>query len=1257
MIVLGKRIRIFLLTIIAVVTPFHVQGIEISETPLDVHVDTPPPNVMIVWDDSESMDLEFVTSEHRGIFSNCHYLFPESAYSPALNYGSSGFSALSEQQRYMWRSQWGDYNRLYYRPEVSYAPWPKTKRFDFKNAHLQRPLSNPACHSGNCVRFRMSGTFLTIRCNGDEISIPNAHYFTFNDQNGDGVKNCGEQLYLVTWQDADDDGRLDLSGNLAEDRRRYYRFIDDGDHILEDDELTPVVSETEKESVRPRMVDDGGRVVRILTDREELQNFANWFSYHRKRSSVSKSAVASAILDARNMNIGLYAVNGSVRVGVLPVQVNVARSDGATGDGEGSGNVILDESEQLLDEIYASHCQGPSTLRDALYAVGRYFMQGESDLGPSPFRSDREGGGCQRSHAIIIAGGYYEDTSLRVGNADGRLGTPFADSWGGTLADIAMHFYESDLAPDFEDRLPAIGCDDASHQHMVTHTVWIGGPGVLGVERLLTDCHTQPTGTCGGGPCLEDRLTAMPVWPLPIPGRESTVDDLFHAAVNGRGFHFRAAQHGGMCAGIGRVLDFIGRQSTSYGTEHHGPQVVDSDSIYKVSFRSDDWSGDVQAFDYDALSGEVGKLRWSAAAAQNSAGVSYDTRRIVTFGGIWRNSQGIPFRYGDLSEKQRQALGSDLNSGSTADDAAKLVLDYIRGMDAPQYRPRSSLLGDIVNSVPVIDGKTLFVSGNDGMLHAFDIVSGEERFAYVPNLVFGKLKELASPGYVDNHRFFVDGSPSVGEVLEGTYQRKTYLIGGLGKGGRGYFCLLIGSRKRELNGAQYGPYQQSFSVDGFCGGTPEQEVAQIAMWEYPPPDISDDGVDNDGDGMQDEQDETDLDVGYSLGRGYVVNANTPAQSYRSVVIFGNGYNSPNGKAVLYVVGAADGKLIRKIDTGVAASGDNGLSVPALIDVNGDRLVDYAYAGDLEGNLWKFDLRDERPNRWGVAYGVDTDGDGVIDAAQGDIPAPVFRAKGQPITGRPDVMAMMNACAPQVHGNMVIFGTGRYVGLSDRRDSSRQSVYGIWDYGEDSDDSESIGTFGLDDRFSGSASNGLMLRPIEVISEFSKNGDVYRQLSEWVPDFETIEDIEDGDGLSVNNEQIEMRPNPKRYVGWYFDLPASTDSQVKPAERVISDVVIRGGNAVVTSYKPNGSFCAAGGSSWCYILNGCGEGAVSKNGEGGSELPKLHPSRLHANLMIIKKDNTSRLEHLIVGDHQGRLIQQTFMGEYWGKIFWRQGSDQ
>jgi Tfp pilus tip-associated adhesin PilY1 len=335
-----------------------------------------------------------------------------------------------------------------------------------------------------------------------------------------------------------------------------------------------------------------------------------------------------------------------------------------------------------------------------------------------------------------------------------------------------------------------------------------------------------------------------------------------------------------------------------------------------------------------------------------------------------------------------------------------------------------------MNSIPVLAGRTLFVGANDGMLHAFDAYTGRERFAYVPNLVFDNLSRLGLSDCQQHPGYFVDAEPTVGQVLVSPRRRCTYLVGGLGRGGKGYYCLLLSSTEQE----QTAQRTRGMRVDQYVDDASEETVSRLVRWEYSAVDTADDAMDNDLDGMVDEPGETDPHLGDSFSRAYTVNANAPSGSYRPVVIFGNGYNSNDGHAVLYILEAHSGRILRKINTG--AGGRNGLSTPALIDVDLDRRIDYAYAGDLQGNLWKFDLTDENPDQWGVA----------ATAASAGRTLPLFHATGLSITGRPDVMAVNPACNPDAAGVMVIFGTGAHQGYGPDR-MRPNAIFGVIDKGQ------------------------------------------------------------------------------------------------------------------------------------------------------------------------------------------------------------------
>ncbi len=484
--------------------------------------------------------------------------------------------------------------------------------------------------------------------------------------------------------------------------------------------------------------------------------------------------------------------------------------------------------------------------------------------------------------------------------------------------------------------------------------------------------------------------------------------------------------------------------------------------------------------------------------------------------------------------------------------------------------------------------------------------------------------------------------------MVGEFQRKAYLVGGLGKGGKGYFCLEAGFRERTQDANGLSDYRWEFHVDDLGSGDAEDRIAERVRWEYPRPDMANDGADNDGDGIVDEAGESDPDVGYSFGAAYAVNANCAEDEYRPVVIFGNGYNSDGQKTLLYVLDAESGGIVRVIDTG--AAGDNGLSTPALVDVDLDRRVDYAYAGDLNGNVWKFDLTASNPEKWGVAYGVDHNTDGVIDAAHGDEPMPLFRAKGQSITSRPNVMVMHGGCKGQAPGYMVFFGTGRYLGASDRSDVSQQSLYGIWDYGDDDDDGEYLG--GLVDRGSGRLSSKLYLVPKRIAEETVSDGAPIRRLDADEIDYETVEDGEDSDGNAANNKTAVKQDNPKQYAGWFFDFPSSSDSPTAPAERVVGEVTIRDGKIVVASYIPDNQPCGGGGDSWLYILTACsGDSPAPSMNE--PLVSRRYSGKISSRLSITKDLARPGRDLVLFRDRSGGIQALEMEGENWGKVYWWQ----
>ncbi|MBU4318474.1 MAG: hypothetical protein KKF30_14525 [Proteobacteria bacterium] len=1159
------------------------------------------------------------------------------------------------------------------------------------------------------------------------VNIKNSHYFVLDDVNNNGVRDTTEDVYLVN---------LDSSG------RTYYRVTLTNDVI--NDQLTPVSDPPA--SIRPAVRNEQGQFVRYVTAEEDLQNFANWYSFYRRRELSAKAGVSNVINEMAGVRVGLYTINSSTgRQTVLPIKldigaslivddkdstfttngiwsnstavgsynsrevytttvgrkatwtpnikvagahkvyawwrcnanwdtkakytvvhstgthifeknqkqqtgnpcgqwvelgtynfnigssgsVSVERQSTSTGstvadaiyfeDLSGS-SVNADETTALLNTLYSVNSANSTPLRTAFENVGKYFHADDGltgNLGTSPFDSETKGGGCQQSFTILMTDGFYNDTFTSVGNVDSGMASPYGDTYSNTLADIAMKYYDTDLSSSLPNMVPTSSCDRNERQHLVTYSV------SFGVFGSLTPLDSDHDGR-EDDPCFLNDVTTKPIWPNPANDDSYKIDDLWHAAVNGRGRFFSASDPVELAQSLKSLFeDIASRIASGASVSVNGEELGSDTTLYQALFNSDTWTGDILAYPMDPNSGEIlrteSDIKWKASGKTGDPNglqvLNWNTdRKIITFNTAFNvNGSAVPFRYAYLSNAQKTAL----DSGWTLNPAnANNLVEYLRGREILGFRPRTRKLGDIVHSAPFLKGSAVYSGANDGMLHAFDKTTGREIFAYIPSFVFGNLVNLADLNYT--HRFYVDNTPNSQMRGKISTDTKDILVCGLGKGGKGYFALDI------------------TNVANFVPDTTETEIAnKIGLWEFP-------GVSTAAADVN--------DMGYSFSAAHIVKSYLKVDGQnRWVVIFGNGYNSFNGKAVLFIVDALNGTLIKKIDTDVG--GDNGLSTPVVVDKDNDFIADYVYAGDLKGNLWKFDLTGATTAAWSVAFKV------------GSTPKPLFQALGQPITARPDVM-----WHPKDHGFLVVFGTGKYLHNTDRNDLSQQSVYGIWDYGDDEDDLEYLGSL---DHSTGALTypSGISLVKQEVYHTTSLNGEYYRTLTnneiQW---HEVVNGIEQD--LPADTDLGQQKPNPVVHAGWYFDFPNADEYE---GERVIKDVNIRDNKLFVLSFIPNISPCSGGGNSFFYIMDPTNGGRIDTptidiNGDGkvddddliqigtdeegnpiyASPTGKLNIGMLHAPKFIKIRDN---LDKVIMSDSSGDIPVVDIVGESLGMYYW------
>ena len=366
---------------------------------------------------------------------------------------------------------------------------------------------------------------------------------------------------------------------------------------------------------------------------EEMTNFANWFAYYRTRMQMAKTALGRSFL----------VLGNSFRVGFMTINFSsthyLAVNDFTTTAGG--------QKDQWFAKLYNSLASGSTPNRAALARAGQYYgnVRGgavgslSSDMGASPITL-----ACQPSYSILATDGYWNDSTgfnnlagTAVGNQDSGTGNPplevapyatkASGSWDGnaasnTLADVAMYYYKTDLRSDLADQVPPSGIDTAAHQHMTTFTV---GMGLAGTLKFDPDYQTQTSGD------FFDIKQGTKLWPAPSSSSETTLDDLWHAAVNGRGRFFSAQDPVALASGISETLNSVqARIGAGAAAATSNLQPVAGDNFaFTAQYQTVEWSGELKARTIDLSTGKVATRElWSAQSLLNLR--SHTSRRLFT---------------------------------------------------------------------------------------------------------------------------------------------------------------------------------------------------------------------------------------------------------------------------------------------------------------------------------------------------------------------------------------------------------------------------------------------------------------------------------------------------------------------------------------------------------------------------------------------------------------------------------------------------
>jgi Tfp pilus tip-associated adhesin PilY1 len=808
-----------------------------------------------------------------------------------------------------------------------------------------------------------------------------------------------------------------------------------------------------------------------------------------------------------------------------------------------------------------------------------------------------------------------------------------------TLADVAAYYYKTDLrtpalnncsgaiipatglagvlcsATNPMNNVPTTPGDPLSTQHMTTFTLGLGASGYMQYSSTYaTDTGGDFSTVKGVAPFLPDNgIEANPAagvcawqsaslcnWPEPVSDEQTTIDDLWHAGINGHGAYFSATDPTSLSSSISSALAGVAATGGSGAspTASNASIKQGDNYFFNSTYTTLDWTGELVRKQINPQTAEASTATdWSAQAKLDAK--LWSSRAIWTFDNsvpttklrafnstnFAANSYFLSPHISTAPDGLTQYLCASASICLSVPDQTSAVganlVNYLAGdrsnegietNNSKYFRQRAHVLGDLVNAQVVYVNKpqfnyadpgytsfiaaqanrvaTLYAGANDGMLHAFrakgsaatealveaaatavnaavqdqsnaalataaaaavaaseaavaaDTLIGQEIWAYIPTMVFPHLYKLADKKYKDKHRYYVDGSPVSADICASACTVpgavwKTILVGGLGRGGRGYYALDITD--------------------------PESPKA---LWEF-----------------------TDANLGYSYGSPQVAKLIDGTW----VVLVPSGYNNiinedgagGDGVGRLFVLDAVTGVLLRTISTGAGdTTTPSGLAkiTAQVISPESDNTVEAVYGGDLLGNLWRFDVNDNI----GEA-GFDAQLMAVFRDGAGNL---------QPITTRPQVTAI-----PTTGEKLVIVGTGSYLALSDATDTNTQSVYAL----KDSRAAGVTATTAIFDnpggspRLIGTSALGFVRQihteetcPVGTPTTICTSGELVRTATSNPVNFATQN-------------------------GWFFDL-------IGVSERANTDIALGLGALVINTNVPSVEACEVGGTSYQYGLN-------------------------------------------------------------------------
>lgn len=860
---------------------------------------------------------------------------------------------------------------------------------------------------------------------------------------------------------------------------------------------------------------DGSTVDRSYS--EEMQNFANWYEYYRSHISMARAGASIAFMKLPKSFRVDFATISQMSKSANPTLNPTSPFLYSNGNRASFLHQFFQQPIPMDGTPLRQALQGVGNWLEKSPSSSAPWG---TDSAEKSANNNANYLTCRANYTVLVTDGAWNGNSPNVGNADGSTGplntspsgtkyqytphNPYQDSVSNTLADVAMYYWETDLQPKMPNDVPVNGEDPAFWQHMITFDIG------LGVTPTLVQAYMQKHPSVSESQAQSAVYTELEngtvSWPQPSPDAAANIDDLWHAGIDGHGGFLSAQDPKQFATALANTLyEIVARtasgSSVATNTQKAG-QVRTNTQVYQAMYHPLNWWGELLAepvllnptnnqpyvspvSNWDASCVLTGGA--CPAMGTNTKGQATHTiqaelpsnRVIITDNG----SQGVPFEWSDLSTTEQTLLNG-------SDSLGQERLSYLRGVRSNEQsqggllRTRTSVLGDIIHSDPVWVGyakqnypttpgqptkwvdklyptagqpensgsqtfaqfesanwnrlNVVYVGANDGMLHGFRAGSftydsstgalnfnstdndGKEVLAFVPQMVYKNINNYTNPIY--SHHYYEDATPGTGNVF---YNGKwhTWLADGLGAGGKELFVLDINN-------------PSNFT---------QTNAASLVKADWTTSNLT---CVNDANCAQ--------DLGYTFGHPQIRRFHNGDWG----IIWGNGYNSANGKAGIFIglINSASGAInVYWYSTGEGPTQDptgqnrpDGIGYVNAADLDGDHIVDYIYAGDLFGNVWRLNVTSNNPSNWHFTnYGSSS-------AGSSSSPIPLFSAvnangTAQPITTQIQVASIPSGLPTGQPQNrlLVLFGTGKLItkkdGTPNLTASGVQSLYGIWDW--------------------------------------------------------------------------------------------------------------------------------------------------------------------------------------------------------------------